>query len=170
MPSILEMRELLDAIISKWPGDLHASGAGGFVKVETDAFAAAFRALAMIHRQPDLDSSHSAGHWVALANSRLHGQGATSYWPFLAAVLAWGDIAVTDWNLRDEGVPLEFGLNEFTGRLPRDEWRRTLRGEFATPIDPRAKLSKPSPRPIVLVDGRPLPDQMRYVGPRYVDF
>jgi hypothetical protein len=126
-----------------------------------------FRALATIHRQQDLDSSRSVGHWVPLANQRLHGCGATSFYAFLAAVLAWGEIAVTDWRLKDEGVPLEFGLNEFTGRLPRDEWRSALRGEFVTPIDPRPKRHRASPQPNILIDGRALPDSQRFTGPRY---
>jgi hypothetical protein len=69
---------------------------------------------------------------------------------------------------------LEFALNEFTGRLPADEWQRTLRGEFCTLIDKRPKQrvgDGRTPRPVVLVDGRPWPDEMRYIGPRYqVDF
>jgi hypothetical protein len=74
MPMQIEMKELLEAVMGKWPED--------FVKVDLDMFAAAFRALATIHRQENLDSSHSAGHWVALANQRLHGRGETNFWPF----------------------------------------------------------------------------------------
>ncbi len=65
-------------------------------------------------------------------------------------------------------------LSEFTGRLPRDEWRRTLRGEFVKPIDkrPRQRVGDGrTPRPSILVDGRELPNEMRYAGPGYqVDF
>jgi hypothetical protein len=78
---------------------------------------------------------------------------------------AWSDIALTDWRLKEEGVALEFGLNEFVGRLPKDEWRRTLRGEFARLIDPRPKRHRASPEPNILIDGRPL--SQRFTGPRY---
>jgi hypothetical protein len=164
MPTRAEMKELFDAVNAHWPRD--------FENVEHDAFAAAFCALATIHRQQDLDSSHSPGHWVALANQRLHGSGATSFHAFLAAVAAWSDIAVSDWRLKEtEGVPLEFGLNEYVGRLPIDQWRATLRGEFVKPIDPRPKRHKASPEPSILIDGRPLPDSQRFTGPRYwIDF
>ncbi len=54
LPMRIEMKELLEAVMGKWPRD--------FMNVEIDAFAAAFRALATIHRQENLDSSHTAGH------------------------------------------------------------------------------------------------------------
>lgn len=162
MPTRIEMKELLEAVTGRWPRD--------FEGVELDKFIAAFRALAVIHRQENLNSSHYAGHWVALANERLHGRGDTSYWPFLAAVVAWGDIALTDWRLKEtEGVALEFSLNEFVGRLPTDQWRATLRGEFAKLIGPRPKryLKENAPRPSFIVDGKPMPDSQRFTGPRY---
>jgi hypothetical protein len=162
-PMRIEMQELLGAVIDHWPHD--------FAAVEPNAFARAFRILGSFHRQAELDHEHSVGHWVAVANARLskRGEQGIRYMDLLAAVLAWGDIPLTDWQLKDEGVALEFSLNEFIGRLPKDEWRRTLRGKFVTPIDPRSKryMNANAPRPIVLVDGKPLPDQMRFVGPRY---
>jgi hypothetical protein len=164
MPMRTEMKELFDAINTHWPRD--------FENVEPDAFARAFRVLGGFHRQAELDTSHSVGHWVALANERLskRGKQAIRLLDLLAATLAWSDVALTDWRLRrDEGIPLEFSLNEFTGRLPRDEWHATLAGKFVIPIDPRPKryLAQNAPRPSILVDGRPLPDSQRFTGPRY---
>ncbi len=162
MPTRAEMKQLLDVVIGQWPRD--------FENVEHDAFARAFRVLGGVHRQADLDHEHSVGHWVAAANERLsrRGEQGIRYMDLLAAMLAWSDVAVTDWRLREtEGVPLEFGLNEYVGRLPRDEWRATLRGEFVTPIDPRPKRFKASPEPSFMVDGKRLPDPLRYQGPRY---
>jgi hypothetical protein len=162
LPMRIEMKELFDAINTHWPRD--------FANVEPEAFARAFRILGGFYRQADLDHEHSVGHWVAAANERLskRGEQGIRYMDLLAAVLGWGDIALTDWRLKElEGVPLEFGLNEFTGRLPKDEWRRTLGGEFARPIDPRPKPHKASPQPSILIDGRPLPDSQRFTGPRY---
>ena len=166
LPNAVELRELFDAVNTHWPRDFEA--------VEHDAFARAFRILGSFHRQADLDHEHSVGHWVAAANERLsrRGEQGIRYMDLLAATLAWSDIAVTDWRLKEsEGVPLEFSLNEYVGRLPRDEWRRTLRGEFVKPIDPRPKRYKASPQPNILIDGRPLPDSQRFTGPRYwMDF
>ena len=164
MPNSAQMRELLAAVVGKWKD---------FEDVELDKFAAAFRALAGIHRQENLNSAHYAAHWTSLANQRLHGRGETSYWAFLAAALAWNDVLVSDWRHENDGYLLEFGLSEFTGRLPTDEWQRTLRGEFCTLVDkrPKRRVGTTAPRPSILVDGRQLPDEMRYVGPRYqVDF
>lgn len=113
-------------------------------------------------------TSNFRGEAGRVANARLCGRGGDiSLTAFLSATLAWGDIAVTDWNLRHEGYLLEFGLNEYVGRLPTDQWRRTLRGEFCKPIDPRPKQHKASPQPHILLDGRRLPDQARFTGPRY---
>ena len=162
MPNNVEMRELLDAVNTHWPRDFEA--------VEHDAFARAFRVLGGFHRQEDLDHEHSVGHWVAAANERLsrRGEQGIRYMDLLAATLAWGDVPLTDWRLKEtEGVALEFGLNEYVGRLPRDEWRATLAGKFVQPIDPRPKRHKASPQPSILVDGRPLPDSQRFTGPRY---
>ena len=162
MPNAVQMRELFDAVNTHWPRDFEA--------IEHDAFARAFRILGGFHRQADLDHEHSVGHWVAAANERLskRGEQGIRYMDFLVAVLAWGDIPLTDWRLREtEGVPLEFSLNEYSGRLPRDEWRRTLAGSFTQLIDPRPKRHKASPQPSILIDGRPLPDSSRFTGPRY---
>jgi hypothetical protein len=162
MPSRLEMRQLFDAVATHWPNH--------FLTIAPDEFERAFKVLGTFHRQTEINSAHYAYHWTGVAKSR----GVDVPMPaFLCAVLAWGDVPLVDWRLKDEGVVLAFGLNEFVGRLPRDEWRRTLRGEFAVPLDPRPKrhMESNAPRPVVLVDGRPLPDQMRYVGPRYeVDY
>ena len=58
-------------------------------------------------------------------------------------------------------------IQKFESFRTKDEWRATLAGKFVQPLDKRPKRHKASPRPIVLVDGKPLPDQMRYVGPGY---
>jgi hypothetical protein len=89
---------------------------------------------------------------------------------FLAAALAWGDIPLIDWRLKNEGYLLAYGLNEYVGRLPRDEWLRTLEGKFAVPIDPRPRQrvgDGRTPRPIVYIDGQRVPDSDRFVGPGY---
>ncbi|MGB8901317.1 MAG: hypothetical protein WCC90_19705 [Methylocella sp.] len=162
MPTQAEMKALLEAIIGHWPRD--------FESVEHGAFDRAFRILGGFHRQADLDHEHSVGHWVAAANERLsrRGEQGIRYMDLIAGMLGWGDIAITDWRLREtEGVPLEFSLNEYVGKLPCDEWHRTLAGKFMQPIDPRPKRFKASPKPSFMIDGRPLPDSTRFVGPRY---
>jgi hypothetical protein len=131
LPNSVQMRELFSAIATHWPRD--------FANVAPDEFTRAFRVLSTFHRQEEPDSTHYAWHWIAVTNARLRNQGAVSLNAFLCAVLAWGDIALTDWRLASEGFLLEFALNEFTGRLPADEWQRTLRGEFCTLIDKRPK-------------------------------
>ena len=164
-PTCVELKELFDVVVGHWPE---------FAVVEHDAFVRTFRILGGFHRQADLDHEHTVGHWVSTINERLskRGEQGIRYMDLLAAVVAWGDIAVTDWRLKEtEGVPLEFGLNEYVGRLPIDQWRATLRGEFVKPIDPRPKRHKASPEPSILIDGRPLPDSQRFTGPRYwIDF
>ena len=164
LPSDAQMGELFGAVTGKWPRD--------FGNVAPDEFGRAFKILATFHRQPEPDASHYVFHWTSAANVRLQAaqDGEVSLLALLAAVLAWGDIPVTDWTLEGEGYLLEFGLNEFTGRLPKDEWRATLRGEFCTLIDKRPKRrvgDGRTPRPSILIDGKPLPDQQRFVGPRY---
>jgi hypothetical protein len=164
-PTRIEMTAIFDAINTRWPRD--------FENVEHDAFARTFRILGGFHRQPDLDHEHSVGHWVQAVNERLsrRGEQGIRYMDLVAAVVAWSDIEITDWRLREtEGVPLEFSLNEYVGRLPTDQWRATLRGEFTKLVDPRPRQrvgDGRTPRPVVLIDGRPLPNEMRYVGPRY---
>jgi hypothetical protein len=162
MPNNLQMRELFDAINTHWPRD--------FENVEREIFARAFEVLGSFHRQEEPDSTHYAWHWIAVANVRLRNRGAVSLNAFLCAALAWSDVPLTDWRLASEGFLLEFALNEFTGRLPTAEWQRTLRGEFRTLIDKRPKQrvgDGRTPRPSILIDGKPLPDQQRFVGPRY---
>ena len=158
------MKELLDVVNTHWPRD--------FENVEHDAFARAFRILGGFHLQADLDHEHSVGHWVSVVNARLsrRGEQGIRYMDLLAAVVGWSDILLTDWRLKEtEGVPLEFSLNEFVGRLPRDEWRLTLAGKFVVPLDPSPKryLKENAPRPSFIVDGKPMPDSQRFQGPRY---
>ena len=116
-------------------------------------FARAFHVLGSFHRQEEPDTTHYAWHWVATANARLRNQGAVSLNAFLAAACAWGDVPLTDWRLASEGYLLEFALNEFVGRLPKDEWRATLEGRFVTPIDkrPKQRVGTTAPRPNILV-------------------
>jgi hypothetical protein len=169
MPSVTEMRELFDAVLGRWPND--------FRGVEPDMFARAFRSLAMVYRQDALDTSVYSHRWVQLVNSRLRNNGGdVSLKAFIAASLAWGDVSMTRWDLQDEGHLLSFALNEFCGRLPTDQWRQTLAGNFAKPIDPRPKKrigTVHAPRPRIYIDGREMPDEQRFVGgsPLYgVDF
>ena len=160
-PTRVELKELFDVVVGHWPE---------FAVVEHDAFARTFRILGGFHRQADLDHEHSIGHWVALANERLskRGEQGIRYMDLIAASAAWSDIALSDWRLKEtEGVAFEFGLSEYVGRLPVDQWRATLRGEFVTPSDPRPKRFKASPQPSILIDGRPLPDATRFTGPAY---
>jgi hypothetical protein len=162
-PSRTELRQLFDIIVLDRLRE--------FKPIEFDMFTRAFSALGSIHRQPELDHTHYPWHWAAVARERAGGDITGD--AFLAGALAWSDVLLTDWNLRDEGIVLVFGLNEFTGRLPVDEWRRTLAGKFAAPIDPRPRqrVGLTAPKPSILVDGRPLPDPMRFIGPGYeVDF
>lgn len=160
LPSKLEMRELFDAVLEHWPRD--------FTAVEPDMFARAFRALSMIHRQEILDTSHYVYHWLTIARER--GRGDIDLPSFLAAACAWSDVEMVDFRLEDEGVLPAFALNEYCGRLPCDQWRSTLAGKFVTPIDPRPKQrvgDGRTPRPSILIDGKQLPDEQRFVGPRY---
>ena len=157
LPTRTELKGLFDAVLTHWPRD--------FATVEPDMFARAFHVLTTFHRTPEPDSSRYAWHWVAAANDRLGGRGEVSLLALTAAVLAWGDIALTRWDLRSEGYLLEFGLSEFHGRLPRDEWRSTLAGKFVKPIDKRPKKrvgDDRTPRPSILVDGKKLPDDQRF--------
>ncbi|MFZ3327624.1 MAG: hypothetical protein WA231_17830 [Methylocella sp.] len=157
LPSDAQMGELLEAIRSRWPRD--------FENVELEMFRRAFFALSTIHRSPEIDQSHYAYHWLAIARER--GRGDIDLPSFLAAACAWSDVEMVDFRLEDEGVLPAFALNEHCGRLPIDQWRATLAGKFVQPIDPRPKRHKASPQPSILVDGRPLPDSQRFVGPRY---
>ena len=123
MPNAVQMRELFDAVNTHWPRDFEA--------IEHDAFARAFRILGGFHRQADLDHEHSVGHWVAAANERLskRGEQGIRYMDFLAAVLGMGRYPAHRLAASEtEGVPLEFSLNEYSGRLPRDEWRADIGG------------------------------------------
>lgn len=161
-PTRVELKELLEAVNTRWPRD--------FENVEPDAFGRAFHILGGFHRQAELDHEHGIGFWVSAANERLskRGEQGIRYMDLLAAVVAWGDIALTDWRLKEtEGVAYELGLSEYVGRLPIDQWRRTLEGHFTAPIDPRPKRHKASPQPSILIDGRPLPDATRFTGPRH---
>jgi hypothetical protein len=161
-PTSLELRALLTAVQERWPGEFD---------VQFDKFARAFEVLGSFHRQEEPDSTHYAWHWIAVANVRLRNRGAVSLDAFLCAALAWSDIPLTRWDLRDEGFLLEFGLSEFHGRLPRDEWRRTLAGRFVEPLDRRPRRHRASPEPSILINGKRLPDPLRYQGPRYwIDF
>ena len=138
--------------------------------VEHGAFVRTFRILGGFHRQADLDHEHTVGHWVSTINERLskRGEQGIRYMDLIAACAAWSDIPISDWRLKEtEGVAIEFGLNEYVGRLPCDQWRSSLEGKFVQLIDPRPKRFKASPEPSFIVDGKRLPDPMRYQGPAY---
>jgi len=88
----------------------------------------------------------------------------------IAALAAWSDVQMQDWRKEayDQGVRFAASLDEFSGMLPVDSWRKTLAGEFIPPMDPRPQRGgKPVPVVSVLVDGKPLPDNRRFQGPAY---
>jgi hypothetical protein len=163
MPNDVEMRALFDAVLKYWPRN--------FESVPFEEFTRAFEVLATFHRTREPDTEHYAWHFVEAAGMRLRNRGGGVSSPaFLAAALAWGDVPKVDWRLKNEGVLLAYGLNEFCGRLPTDQWRATLKGEFAVPIDPRPRQrvgDGRTPRPIVYIDGQRVPDETRFVGPGY---
>jgi hypothetical protein len=133
MPTQKELTALLTAVQRRWPKDFEA--------VEIGMFTRAFQVLASFHRTPEPNKKHYSFHWKSVANERLaaFGKPEVDLPAFLAASLAWSDIPIVDWRLKSEGILLEFGLNEYVGRLPKDEWRRTLASEFPKLIDKRPK-------------------------------
>jgi hypothetical protein len=166
MPSPTTMLQLLHVVSEHFQLPL----------VEERQFAAAFTGLAFMARTEVTDKVHYAAYWRETVKgvNRQRGQFQDfSADAFLLAVLAHGDIPCTDWRLVHLGVICEFGLNEFgIGRKATDGWKRTLAGQFVTPIVP-IKLKKnstyPTPQPIITVDGKVQPpvNEMNAHGPTY---
>jgi hypothetical protein len=49
--------------------------------------------------------------------------------PFLAACLAHFDVPISGIGRTHEGIVVEIGLNQYTGRPATDQWRRILEGQ-----------------------------------------
>jgi hypothetical protein len=152
-PTALEMEPLYQMVTGHWPALSFASPERQAIHFES--FVAAFNVLAFIPRQETLNSKVYSYHWIAVGESIQKSRNISGDIrpAFLCAALAHGDILVSDWTLSNNGVLLEYSLNECVGRLPVDQWRRTLHGQFTTPIIPerlRRVFGRADPLPVTV--------------------
>jgi hypothetical protein len=110
-------------------------------------FAAAFRAVGLMHRMPAPDKKHYPSYFISHAEDSLRALGASAdIGPgFLPACLAHGDVPISDWRI--DGVVVELGLNIFRiGRPATDAWKRVLStGNTIALIAPPSSRNYPTP-------------------------
>jgi hypothetical protein len=139
--------------------DLHKTVVGNFPEltpVEIQEFVSAFEAVAKIHRRQDgkLDTAHDLAFWKQTVNDRrLDGSVEISHLGLIAGLTGWGDVRMHDWRKEawNQGVRFVCDLDQYSGRLPTDQWRAVLEGKIPTLIDPRPKSSKGQPVPQVSI-------------------
>lgn len=176
-----DLRYLEPQPVTVWPSHqefrtLYSTVLGCFPELEPvsiQEFVSAFESVARIYRRTDgkLNMQRDLAFWKRIANARrLDGSVEISHLGLIAGLTAWGDVRMVDWRKEaySQGVRFACDLDEYSGRLPVDQWRGVLEGKTPALIDPRPKTSKgmPIPKVSVLVDGRPLPVN-RYQGPEY---
>ncbi len=148
MPSPDELKRLLAIVLAKFPRlapDMTDRWADNNEIKFAGQFAAAFRAVGMMHRADKPDKKHYPSYFIDHGDDLLRALGphAEIGPAFLPAVLAWGDVPVSDWRI--DGVTLEIGLNIFRiGRPATDAWRRVLStGSAIALIAPPSSRSYP---------------------------
>jgi hypothetical protein len=130
MPSSAELDQLREIVLRKFPqlapdtrGKWAQEDAAKFPK----QFAAAFRAVGMMHRSEKPDKKRYPSYFIQHGEDSLRAFGASAEIgpAFLPACLAHGDVPISDWRI--DGVVLELGLNIYRiGRPATDAWKRVL--------------------------------------------
>jgi hypothetical protein len=120
-------------------------------------FKAAFLALGHMRRTNEPDRKHYWYHWKDKAEDilRVIGRPETLYFnPFMAAVLAWGDIPFSGVGLHHTGAVVEIGVSEYVGRQASDaSWKRVLSTGAILAMSPVAVLMAPrSPSRVIVSD------------------
>jgi hypothetical protein len=120
-------------------------------------FKAAFLALGNMRRSETPDHKHYCHHWKDKCEDILRtlGRPETLYFnPWMAAVVAWGDIPYSGVGLQHEGTLVEVGLAEYTGRVASDaNWRRVLETRAILRMTASARRVAPaSPSRVIVSD------------------
>jgi hypothetical protein len=150
MPSSSELKQLCDIVLRKFPRlapDMSDRWADNNEVKFAKQFAAAFRAVGMMHRADKPDKKHYVSYFIDHGDDLLRALGPSAEIgpAFLPACLAHGDVPISDWRL--DGVVLEIGLNIFRiGRPATDAWRRVLStGNTIALIAPPSSRNYPTP-------------------------
>jgi hypothetical protein len=163
MPSDEQLCQLADIVIETYPAFGDTSGPafhGSVDEREADwlsQFKLSFRALGAMKRLAEPDRKHYLSHHIDAceAHLRVIGKSATLRGnPFMAAVLAWGDICFSGVGLQHEGVVVEIGLSEHVGRAASDaSWKRVLETGQLLPMSRPARQPAPRSPSRVIVGG-----------------
>ena len=155
MPSQDELKQLLAIVLAKFPRlapDMSDRWANNNEVKFAKQFAAAFRAVGMMHRSEKPDKKRYVQYFIDHGDNLLRALGphAEIGPAFLPACLAHGDVPISDWRI--DGQVLEFGLNIYRiGRPATDAWRKVLAtGNTIALIAP--PLSRNYATPIFRVD------------------
>jgi hypothetical protein len=150
MPSSTELTQLLAIVLRKFPRlapDMTDRWADNNEVKFSRQFAAAFRAVGMMHRSEKPDKKRYPSYFVDHGEDLLRSLGphAEIGPAFTVACLAHGDVPISDWRL--DAVVLEFGLNIYNiGRPATDAWRKVLATGCTIPlIAPPSSRNYPTP-------------------------
>gem|GEM_PF-3451939 len=154
MPTAAELSQLIDAVGRRFPALLDTQGPA-FEGTRHERreqyrkqFEGAFLAIGHMKRLERPDTKLYVSAHVQLAESILRSLGRPMTIrgdPFLAACLAHFDVPISGIGRTHEGIVVEIGLNQYTGRPATDQWRRILEGQ--PPREVAVSGPPPAPNP-----------------------
>jgi hypothetical protein len=110
-------------------------------------FRKSFMGIGRMYRLAEPDRKHYWYHFKDIVDTALN------FGPFVAAILAHGDVPWTDWRI--DGQVLELGLSEYSiGREATDSWRKVLANrQLLAPSPPAVRMAPRSPSRVIVDHG-----------------